>query len=300
MIKLLICSLILSFSLSAQEITPKVSDTEKVTTETSPEKAQTDTPITNADTPVSSDSDEDDDFNPRKSHWLTTFGFEGLKYEAPAEFNGELKDIKPYNQEFWGGRIGFGGEIYLGANINISTRIEGFYAGTLFTKMETETSEVSNDVIDISQRKTGNIWGAEAIQTLGLIFDLKTKNPFMDEWTYLTVEPFVEAGIGKAWAYNRLSYEYARSGTTDVSEEYRVRVNDELTNTRFGGGFNFTSRSGFFLYLKAFVNNYLVEKRKVKTYTMPNNGSGTTTTNIPEDVEIGAITTYAIGGGYKF
>lgn len=297
MIKLLIFFLLIFYiPIHAQENVPS---------ETGPkESAQIDSPVTSVDTPVAANSsidpDEEEDFNPRKSHWLTTFGFEGLKYEVPAEFDGALKDVKSYQQELWGGRVGFGGEIYLGANINMSTRVEGFYAGTLFTKIETENSEIGSDDLEISRRKTGNIWGVEAIQTLGLVFDFKTKNPFMDDWAYLTIEPFVEAGVGKAWVYNKLSYEYVRSGATDVAEEYRVRVNDELTNTRFGGGFNFTSRSGYFLYIKAFVNNYLVDKRKVKTYARPNNGSGNTTSSIPDDVEIDPVTTYAIGGGYKF
>ncbi len=75
----------------------------------------------------------------------------------------------------------------------------------------------------------------------------------MDEWTYLTVEPYIEAGAGVASAYNRIAYAYDL-GT--VNEAYRQTMKDNLVNARIGAGINFTSTSGYFLYLRATHNRY--------------------------------------------
>jgi hypothetical protein len=261
--------------------------------------AQEQTPITNADTPVMTTEVVDERiFNPRKSHWLTSFGFEGMRYDIPVEYNGVKEDFKPYKQELWGGRLGVGGELYLGAGFNTTTRIESFYAGTLFSKVyNAGPYENAQDFAYI--KKTGSVWGVEASQSIGFLFNMKTKNPFMDQWTYLTVEPFVEGGIGRAWAYNRLAYQF-NTGASGTDEGYRIRIRDELVNTKFGGGINFTSQSGFFLYLKTYVNNFNVLSRSITTYSRPDQGVGSTTTDKPKNVKIDAITTYAIGGGYKF
>jgi hypothetical protein len=261
--------------------------------------AESETPITNADTPVITTEIVDErNFKPRKSHWLTSYGFESMKYDIPVEYNGVKEDFKPYKQELWGGRLGVGGELYLGAGFNLTTKVESFYLGTLFSKVyNAGPYEEAQDFAYI--KKTGSVWGVEATQGFGFLFNLKTKNPFLDEWTYLTVEPFVEAGVGRAWAYNRLAYQF-NTGASGTDEGYRVRIRDELANTKFGGGINLTSRSGFFLYIKSFVNNFNVISRSITTYSRPDQGVGTTTTDKPKNVKIDAITTYAIGGGYKF
>jgi len=256
------------------------------------------TPITNADTPVMTTEvvREEIPFRTTESHWVNSFGFEGVKYEVPFEFSGAQKTITPGEQELWGGRLGFGREFYLGAGFNATTKLESYYVGTLFAGKENLVSD--NDDVDLAYTKeTGNVWGIEAIQSIGFLFDMKTKNPFLDEWTYLTVEPYIEAGFGIGWAYNRLDYNY---DLNNVSEKYTQKVTDNLLNTRFGGGINFNATTGYFLYLKAFINNYDVIKRKTKTYEMPNGGSGTTVTDTEKNVEVDPQLTYSIGGGYKF
>jgi hypothetical protein len=257
-------------------------------------------PINQDGTPVMTTEaiTEDKVFNPRKSHWLTTFGFEGMKYEVPAEYNGVQEDFKPYDQEFYGGRLGVGGEIYLGLGFNTTTKVEGFYVGTLFSRvLNAGPQDEAQEFAYI--KRTGSIWGVEALQSIGLVFDFKTKNPFLGEWAYMTIEPFVEAGIGRARAYNRLAYEY-NTGASGTNEGYRKRIRDELSNVKLGGGINFTSSTGYFLYLKAHVNKFDILERKTTTYSRPDQGNGTTITESIKNAKMDPITTYAIGGGYKF
>jgi hypothetical protein len=266
---------------------------ETVATEVSPATA----PAKAAATSERAWDDEERRFNPYESHWLTTFGFETLKYEVPYEFVGEKKNFTPGDQEMWGGRLGIGGELYLGLGLVTTTRLEGFYVGTLFSRVLNAGPQDGDEEFAYTKR-TGNVWGVEATQSLGYVFDFKTKNPIMDEWAYLTVEPFVEAGVGKAYAYNRLNYDYDTGTTTN--EGYRQRVRDDLTTAKFGGGVNFTASSGYFLYLKATVTTFDVSQRKVQTYTRPDQGAGSTVRETQKDVKLDPITIYALGGGYKF
>ena len=256
------------------------------------------TPITNADTPVMTTEvlQEERSFNTRESHWVNIFGLETLKYQIPSEFNGEFKTISPIEHELWGGRMGFGREFYLGAGFNTTTKFESYFVGSLFSNQKNLVE--NNDEVDLAYvKKTGNVWGIDAVQSIGFLFDMKTKNPFLDEWTYLTVEPFIEAGIGIGWACNKLTYNYELNS---VSEEYRTKACDNLMNTRVGGGVNLTSTTGYFLFLKAFANNYDVTKRKTKTYEMPNGGSATGVTSSDTNINIDPVLTYSLGGGYKF
>jgi hypothetical protein len=256
--------------------------------------AQSETPVMSTRAP-----EEDRKFNPRKSHWLTSFGFETLKYEAPFSFTGAQKNFKPSSQDFWGGRFGVGGEIYLGAGFNTTTKVEAYYVGTLFSRVLNAGPNDEDEEFSYSKR-TGQLYGVDVSQSIGFLFNMKTKNPIMDEWTYLTVEPYIEAGIGKAWAYNRVNYNYDTGPAPGSQEGYKASVEDELLNARIGGGVNFTSTSGYFLYLKATVNTFDIVSRKIKQYTRPNHATGTTIENTDKNAKMSAITTYALGGGYKF
>jgi hypothetical protein len=233
-------------------------------------------------------------FNHRASRWLTTFGFEGTKYQTYGDFDGKRKKIGPREQELWGGRLGLGGQLHLGKGFITTTKLEGYYMGTLFSQVLNGGKE-DEDVKFAYHKKTGQIYGGDASQSIGYIFDFKTKNPFLDEWTYLTVEPFIEAGVGVAWAYNRVNYRYELANT---DEGYKLRVEDNLTNAKVGVGINFTSNDGYFLYMKATQNQYDVTNRKTYQAMIKN---GSRSVSKPEfDDDLKAVTVYAIGGGYKF
>lgn len=250
------------------------------------------------DTPVMTTESPQDNrvIDHKKSHWLTSFGFESMKYKTENDFDGVKSNFKPNEQEFWGGRIGVGGQIYLGAGLITTSKIEGYYMGTLFSRVLNGGAQDAN-VKFAYTKKTGQIYGADASQSLGFIFNMKTRNPFMDEWTYLTVEPYVEAGIGAARAYNRTNYSYALESTNEI---YRLKVEDELVNAKLAVGVNFTSNKGYFLYLKATQNRYDVTSRKASKL-LKNNDSATPVASEPTlSDKIAPIMIYALGGGYKF
>ncbi len=279
MIKLILFASLISLPAFAQDSAPQTA--EPLTT----------TPVITTEAPK-----EDKDHNPRKGHWITSFGFEGMKYETENNFTtGVKKNFRPGDTELFGGRIGVGGEIYLGMSLLTTSKLEGYYMGTLFSKVLNGGAE-DDDVKFAYTKKTGQIYGFDYSQSLGFIFDMKTKNPFMEEWTYLTVEPYIEIGAGAAKAYNRLNYSYVLAST---DEQYRLRVTDELVNAKVGAGINFTSTTGYFLYVKATQNRYDITDRKA--YQLVRTGGGANVTSKPElDDKIKAITVYAIGGGYKF
>lgn len=287
---------------SERPVEEVVADPQVVEEAPASEVAIEERPVKVTETPVASSQTEveqDERFNPRESHWVSTFGFEYAKYEVVPEgfeFEGEKGDFKTDYQELWGGRLGFGGELYLGAGFVTRTMVEGYYVGTLFSRV-LNGGEVDEEVKFAYTKKTGQIIGADATQSLGWMFDFKTKNPFMEEWSYLTVEPFVEAGIGKAYAYNRLNYSY-QLDTTD--EAHKIRVRDDLLNARLAAGINMTSTSGFFLTLKASINRFEVTQRKIDGFTKPNGQAREDISETQKDAKIDPVVMYTLGGGYKF
>lgn len=273
--KLLLLSLLLSLHVYAQESSVVTSGTPVLTTE-APEEEQA--------------------FNPRKSHWITSFGFEGMKYQTNNNFQGEEGKFTPGETELWGGRLGLGGEIYLGGGFNTTTKVEGYYMGTLFSQVLNGGAEDVN-VKFAYTKKTGQVYGLDASQSIGRLFNMKTKHPILEDWAYITVEPYIEAGFGVARAYNRLNYNYSLD---TIDEGYRLRVTDELVNTKIALGINFTSSTGYFLYTKITQNQYDFNNRKA-TQVRRDNGSGSNVTTKPVlDDKLDPIITYAIGGGYKF
>jgi hypothetical protein len=235
------------------------------------------------------------DFNPRESHWFSTYAFEGMGYnKLPFSFNGQKKDFKETTRTLYGGRIGFGGELYLGAGFMTATKVEGYYMGSLFAKAQ--TADPAYNVEVAYTKETGQVLGADAVQTLSFLFNMKTKNPFMGEMVRLTVEPFVLAGIGVAQGINKIDYKY----DTTIDERYLLTVVDNIANSKIGAGINLISSQGFFLNLQVTMNSFDILERKLKGYYSPD---GTTITSLNADVKnakMDAVTIYTIGGGYKF
>ncbi|WP_408097756.1 hypothetical protein ACJVC5_02250 [Peredibacter sp. HCB2-198] len=234
----------------------------------------------------------------RKSHWLTTFGFEGMKYDAAfSNYNGDHKDFGASSRDLWGARLGVGGSIYLGNQINTTTLVEGYYAGTLFSQILNGGPE-DEDLEFAYTKKTSQIWGVTASQQLGFMFDMKTKNPFLDEWSYLTVEPYVMAGIGFARAYNSINYSYSLAGTND---RFKESISDELTNLQIGVGMNFTATNGFFFYTRVTQNRYDLNSRDIETKKRESGDPAISSTSSKDNgAKIDPITVFSVGGGYKF
>ncbi|MGE3609280.1 MAG: hypothetical protein AB7I27_06805 [Bacteriovoracaceae bacterium] len=258
--------------------------------------------VTDNKTPVlaSSVEAEQRDFKARKSHWLTTFGFEQIKYDLPYNFQGERKNFTPGQKELYGAKIGIGGELYIGKGLMTASRIDGYYLGTLFSKRLSANPDY--DIDYAYYKTTGQVMGLDASQTLSYLFDMKTKNPILEEWSYLTVEPFVEASIGVAQAYNRAAYSYDTTGPSagGIEESYRHTVKDQLAVSRLSVGINFVSNQGFFLNLKASQVNMTATSRKESITEQPNGGSTTSDSSSAKNVHLKPAVVYLIGGGYKF
>jgi hypothetical protein len=244
---------------------------------------------------VETEIDDDSKFNPRKGHWYTTFGFEAMEYSLPFLYVGAKQKFNPEKRQLYGGRLGFGRELYLSKGFMTSTRIEGYYMGTLFESAKTADPTLPDEDV-ATVKDAGQIFGGDIVQTLSYMWDFKTKNPFMDTWAYLTIEPFIEFGIGKARAFNKKDYSY---DTGVVVEEYDQSYNDELNNTKFGGGINMTSRQGYFLYLKATQNRYDISKRRTKGYFY-SDGDARANVSANALTSQDPIMVYSLGGGYKF
>lgn len=235
--------------------------------------------------------------NHRASHWLVTFGFEGMDYQVPFEFEGERKSFKPKEQELYGGRLGFGRQFHLGKGIVTTTKVEGYYVGTLFEKAVNAAPEVETQTFSYS-KKVGQVFGGEVIQSLGFMFDMKTKNPFLNTMTHLVVEPFIEAGFGQARAYNRTNYHYD-TGPGGVQEDYHHKVVDDLTTARIGVGINLTADTGHYFYLRASQQSFSLKERKEEGWVKPNGGS-VTPFDRKSDADLDSVMVYSFGGGYKF
>lgn len=238
--------------------------------------------------------EDDKRFNPRKSHWYSTFGFEAMEYDLPFSYAGQEETINAEKRKLYGGRLGFGGELYLGAGFMTSTRVEGYYMGTLFESAKTAAPEIDGEDVSLV-KDSGQIYGVDAVQTLSYLFDLRVKNPFMDTYSNMVIEPFVEAGIGRAQAWNKKDYFYDAA----TKEEYDQSFKDELTNVKVGGGLNITGSNGFFLYLKATQNRYDITKRTTKGYQYAN-GQPRSDVDPNPSTKLDAIMVYSFGGGYKF
>jgi hypothetical protein len=250
--------------------------------------------------PVKSESKiavDDERFDSRKGHWVTTVGFERTAYEVPLNFVGARKRFGPKEQTLDGGRIGIGRESYLGAGFILGAKLEGYYMGTLFNSVKTADPVEPVDVA--GNKETGQIHGADAIAHLGWMFDYKTKNPFLGDMTYMALELFVEAGIGRGRAINRNSYYFDAAPAT--SENYRVTFVDDFQTQIISAGMNFLSRtSGAFLYLRATQSLLDVTERKIKGVRQPDSQPSENLRRKVSNPEVDPITILAIGGGFKF
>ncbi len=244
--------------------------------------------------------DSGDRFDHRRSNWVGLFGFENTKYEIPFDFTGTKETFGKEERELWGGRLGFGRDFYLGAGFIFGARLEGYYLGTLFTNAKTADNEI--DDIDVAAEKdAGHIYGADAIAHLGWMFDFQTKNPFLGDMTYLALELFVEAGVGKGKSYQKKSYFFDAAPATD--ERYTMIMEDEYTSGIAAVGMNILSTTtGAFLYLKASQVAQNIDERKIRGRSQPDGQASVDLSEQDYDKSPSPdpITIFSLGGGLRF
>ncbi|MFP5491944.1 MAG: hypothetical protein ACLGG0_10610 [Bacteriovoracia bacterium] len=241
--------------------------------------------------------DDDESFKHRKSNWVSSFGFEHTRVELPYEFQGAKKQIGEEKRELMGARLGLGRDFYVGSGFIFGTRLEGYYLGTLFTDAQTADPELDIEVA--ATKKSGHIFGADAIAHLGWMFDFKTKNPFLGDMTYMAFELFVEAGIGRGKGYNRKEYYFDASPVTD--EEYSLIIEDDFTSQVISAGFNILSTStGAFLYVKGSQVTQDITERKFRGMSRLTGQAEVDLEGTVKNPDVDPITIVSIGGGFRF
>jgi hypothetical protein len=257
----------------------------------------------NSEMPVlSSEVTSTEEFTAMKSHWQALYAFEMFKLQTPFNFtNGKGNKIfTQQDQQLFGGRLGFGRNLYIGGGLNTTSRVEGFYAGAAFGNVKTARPDADQNIS--TKKVNSQNYGVDICQSIGFIFEAKMKNPFMDQMTYMTIEPFIEAGAGVSNARSKASYDYDTSVYVD---HYRHTIDDKIANARVGAGINIAGRSGFFMFLRVSQNRYKILDRKTSGYSQPN-GQGATNLdtaaqkNADKNVKLNAITMFTLGGGYSF
>jgi hypothetical protein len=228
--------------------------------------------------------------NALKSQWIFSLGAEQSRYYLPWDYTSPSKNFRHKGRTLSGGRFTFGREFSLFAGLIASTKIEGYYLGTLFTKAETGGQEAG---IDITQTKrTGQLAGADVVLSLGYSFPMSFRDLFIGQMNYLRFEPYVEIGTGRAWAFNKLYYTDIRDG----GREYEHIFSDVLLNSRLSIGFNLTSLSNYFMYVRATANDFTISER-----TIDRRVDGASDPTIKQtDAKMAPVMIYAVGGGYKF
>jgi hypothetical protein len=251
----------------------------------------------NAVPTVAADIDsESETFNHRKSHWTTQFAFENLRYELPFNYDGGQRKFGVKDQDMWGMRMGFGREVYLGGGFLLGARLDGYYLGLL---AQDDKVVKKADVTVTSEKRTGQVYGADAILHLGWMFDYKTRNPFLGDMAFMSMELFVEGGVGRGNSYFRKDYFY--EVPTEPRDDYDIIIEDSYTTQRATVGANFLSTtSGFYFTLQATTLTLDVDKRKIRGKQQIDSGGIQAIGPGNGTADLDPITVFTFGGGYKF
>lgn len=234
-------------------------------------------------------------YNPQKSNWVSSFGFEAQGLPVERDYQGQGKSFVDKNELLAGARLGVGREFYLGAGFFTRTSIEGYFVGTLFEPTKAVTKEDKKATTSYTQKK-GNIWGGEVSQTLSYITEFNAPSFIGEHKVKMYFEPFVEAGIGMGKTYFRFDYTMR---TASINEDYRKVLDNTFISQKLSVGMNFISTTGYFLTLKASQLAHQVGESK--SYEMAGNGGGMNRRDIDQKNEtINLSYSYYLGGGYKW
>lgn len=237
-------------------------------------------------------------YNPKKSHWVTSFALDYIKYELPWVYTGAQKhNFRKKDQELYGVNLGLGREFHLGGGVQTGTKLYGYFRGATFQNKKTADPQIQ-DTEFASGKRIGQMWGGEIAQSLSFQFDYKAKNPIMDSMFYLTFEPFVEAAIGYAEAFNKINYGYNTAPVVD--EGYNHKIQDRMMTRRLSAGFNIISQRSYYLVVKGSLYQLDNTYRKQSGSQHFTGGPVTTPAFIDDKPGIQTTTSFTIGGGYKW
>lgn len=233
-------------------------------------------------------------YNPRKSNWISSFGFEAQGLPVERNFQGQGKSFSDKNELLAGGRLGFGREFHLGAGIYTRTLLEGYFVGTLFEPKKSVT-KASQATHDSYTQKKGNIWGGEISQSLSFITDFQAPVFLSDHKVKMYFEPFIEGSIGVGKSNFHFDYQM-RDG---VTEDYRKVIDNTFNSQKLSVGMNFISTTGYFLTIKASqITQQITDSKSYERVGI--NGTVNRRDLDQKDETINLAYTYYIGGGYKW
>lgn len=235
-------------------------------------------------------------YNPRKSNWVSTFGFDAQGLLSKRDFQALSKTYADKTELLVGPRVGIGREFHLFWGLYTKSTIEGYFVGTLFEptkKVSGGDSKADNSYT----KKKGNIYGAEAAQSLSFVTEFHIPNYFSENKIKMYFEPFIEAAIGVGKGYYRFDYVFNES---TGSERYSNKMEETFLSQRVSAGMNFIGTNGYFLTLKASALNHQVTKGNNLIYAQPNGAGATRTETDLKDETIKFDYNVFIGGGYKW
>lgn len=234
-------------------------------------------------------------YNPAKSNWVSTFGFEAQGLPVERNFQGLGKSFQDKNEMLAGARLGFGRDFYLGKGFTTRTQVEGYFVGTLFEPKKSVTSEDKKAENSYSQ-KDGNIWGGEISQVLSHVSEFNAPNFIGDHKIKMYFEPFLEAGIGMGKTNFRFDY---LMNTQTVAEKYRKVLDNTFLSQKVSIGVNIISNTGYFLTLKASQLAHRITDSK--SYEMVGQNGAMSRRDVDQkDDSVNFAYSYYLGGGYKW
>ena len=242
------------------------------------------------------DVDRANIYNPRKSNWVSTFGFDAQGLLSKRDFQALNKNFTDKTELLVGPRIGIGREFHLFGGLYTKSTIEGYFVGTLFEPTKKVSGGDSKAKSSYTKKK-GNIYGAEAAQSLSWVTEFHIPNYFTENKIKMYFEPFIEAGIGVGKGYYRFNYVFNES---TGSERYSNTMEETFLSQRVSAGMNFIGTNGYFLTLKTSALNHQVSKGSNMIYAQPN-GAGATRSEIDlKNESIKFDYNVFVGGGYKW
>lgn len=230
----------------------------------------------------------------KESKWVFDFGANFMAYPTNLpSFEGVHENIKGQeNYNLYGLNLGFGRELYLGAGLSTTIKVNGLYSKTL----DRTVGQASEDV-DIELANTSSdhmMMSGEASASINYLFETKS----------IGIQPFVEFALGTGQATIQREYEYRglEGGINPNPELYDIRMDEDFNYARSTVGINFISATGLVFYTKASRLGMVVTEREY-TGKIQEAGAKSSTnqndkkTNLNESNE---VMMYSLGMGFMF
>lgn len=174
-----------------------------------------------------------------KHGFVMGIGASKVVYGLYQDFEGTTEQFKEEKIDLYGPTLTIGYDWMVAQRLLVGLRAEPYMLST-FKRNDSKTLNSSTTV-------DGQVYGMNAIGRLGLLFDFKTKNLFLDEWGSFIGELFVEAGMGRGNSTLGKDYRFS-DGVTE--ELYDIRVNEDFMTRIWAVGFSATTINGAYIELK--------------------------------------------------